>query len=128
MKTVISTLFLLLFTMTAQAQEVNQIPIKEIPAKYIQVRLKPVLFGKRFAVVNYGQITNYTSGGNLKKLAGIKENDQLKEFDTEIEVLNYMANLNFKLVESYQNISTNLDNGVDTDSREYLLENLNYQS
>lgn len=125
MKKLTVTFILLFLGSISKAQEVNQIPIKEIPAKYIQIRLKPVLFGKRFAVVNYGQITNYTSGGNLKKLAGIKENDQLKEFNTEIEVLNYLADLNFKLIESYQNISSNLDNGVDTDTREYLLENLN---
>src|SRR5690606_27839392 len=126
MKTYLTTLFILFIGCIGNAQEVNNISIKEIPTKYITVELRPVLFGKKFAVINYGQITNNTAGANLKKLAGIKQNNELKEFNTDVEILNYLADLGFEFIESYQNISSNLDNGVDTSSRKYLLENLNY--
>jgi len=126
MKTYLSTIFILFIGCIGNAQEVNNISIKEIPTKYITVELRPVLFGKKFAVINYGQITNNTAGANLKKLAGIKQNNELKEFNTDVEILNYLADLGFEFIESYQNISSNLDNGVDTSSRKYLLENLNY--
>lgn len=121
--TIISVCFLNLISV---AQEVNNIPIKEIPAKYVSIEIIPVLFGKNYAIINYGQITNYTSGNELKKLAGIKENSELVEFKTNIQVLNYLANQGFKVIESCQNISGNSDNGVDATSRKYLLENLNY--
>lgn len=125
MKNIISSVFLLLFTIAIQAQEVNEISIKEIPAKYITVELRPVFLGMNFGVIDYGQIKKYTAGGNLKRLAGIKENNELKEFKSDIEILNYLADLGFKFIESYQNISSNLDDGVNTSSRKYLLENLN---
>nr|WP_297307304.1 hypothetical protein [uncultured Flavobacterium sp.] len=121
--TIISVCFLNLISV---AQEVNNIPIREIPAKYVSIEIIPVLLGKNYAIINYGQITNYTSGSELKKLAGIKENSELVEFKTNIQVLNYLANHGFKAIESYQNISGNSDNGVDATSRKYLLENLNY--
>ena len=113
--TIISVCFLNLISV---AQEVNNIPIREIPAKYVSIEIIPVLLGKNYAIINYGQITNYTSGSELKKLAGIKENSELVEFKTNIQVLNYLAN--------HGNISGNSDNGVDATSRKYLLENLNY--
>lgn len=105
----------------------NNFPIKEIPAKYVEVEFRPKsLFSKSYCVVNYGQIAKYTSGSDLKNFAAIKENNELKEFTSEIAMLNYLAKHGFKVLETYQDIETNPSHEITAYSRKYLLENLNY--
>lgn len=126
MRNNIYSVFLLLFGFVTQAQEVNRLSIKEISVHYLEIQLRPKsLFSKSFCVVNYGQISNYTSGNNLKDLAALKENNELKEFQSDMEMLNYFGKYGFKLVESYQDITTNVDNEVTAYSRKYILENMN---
>lgn len=122
--TIISVCFLNLITV---AQELNGYPLNEIPAKYVEIEYRPKsLFTKSYCVVDYGQIAKYTSASDLKKFAAIKENDELKEFKSEIEMLNYLAKHGFKILETYQDIVTNTDHEVTAEKRKYLLENLNY--
>lgn len=127
MKTVISTLFL--FAMTTQAQEVNQIPIKEIPAKYIQIQIIPrTLFEKAYVSVDYGQLDERFSNKEFKNKTMLKRDNSEMEFFSYLALLNFFYDNEFKLIESYQDISTNVDHEVTANSRKYLLENLNYQN
>ena len=129
MKTVISTLFLLLFTITTQAQEVNQIPIKQIPAKYIQIQIIPrTLFENAYVSVDYGQIDEKISKREFKNKTMLKRDNSEMEFFSYLALLNFFYDNGFKLIESYQDISTNVDHEVTANSRKYLLENLNYQN
>ena len=129
MKTVISTLFLLLFTITTQAQEVNQIPIKQIPAKYIQIQIIPrTLFENAYVSVDYGQIDEKISKREFKNKTMLKRDSSEMDFFSNLALLNFFYDNGFKLIESYQDISTNVDHEVTANSRKYLLENLNYQN
>lgn len=127
MKTVISTLFLLLVVLTTQAQEVNQIPIKQIPAKYIQIQIIPrTLFEKAYVSVDYGQLDERFSNKEFKNKTMLKRENSEMEFFSYLALLNFFYDNGFKLIESYQDISTNVDHEVTANSRKYLLENLNY--
>ncbi|WP_177763646.1 hypothetical protein [Flavobacterium sp. I3-2] len=129
MKTVISTLFLLLVVLTTQAQEVNQIPIKQIPAKYIQIQIIPrTLFEKAYVSVDYGQLEERFSNKEFKNKTMLKRDNSEMEFFSYLALLNFFYDNGFKLIESYQDISTNVDHEVTANSRKYLLENLNYQN
>ncbi|WLD24996.1 hypothetical protein NU10_06370 [Flavobacterium dauae] len=81
MKHFISTIAFLIFSQVIQAQEVNQIPLKDLPVKYIVVEFQPkTLFSQSYLLVDYGQIPNLTFGKKLKDLATVKENNEEKRF------------------------------------------------
>jgi len=125
MKHFISTAAFLIFSQLIQAQEVNQIPLKDLPAKYIVVEFQPkTLFASPYLLVDYGQIPNLTFGKKLKDLAAVKENGEEKKFNSEIDALNFLAFNGYRLFESFQNITTNVDDNVQTGSRKFLFEKI----
>ena len=125
MKHFISTAAFLIFSQLIQAQEVNQIPLKDLPAKYIVVEFKSkTLFTSPYLSVDYGQIPNLTFGKKLKDLAAVKENGEEKKFNSEIDALNFLALNGYRLFESFQNITTNVDDAVQTGSRKFLFEKI----
>lgn len=123
MKQIISTLTLLLLGFLGNAQEVNQIPLKELPVKYITVEFQPkTIFSKSYLLIDYGQVPNATFGKELKKLATVTENGARKEFNSEIAALNFLALNGYQLFESFQNISTDVYDKVETGPRKFLME------
>lgn len=126
MKTYISLFFILIVGFFGKAQEVNQIPIKEIPAKYIQIQIIPrTLFEKAYVSVDYGQLNEKYSNKEFKNKTMLKRNNSEMEFFSYLALLNFFYDNGFKLIESYQDISTDVDKEVTAYSRKYLLENLN---
>ena len=123
MKQIISTLTLLLLGFLGNAQEVNQIPLKELPVKYITVEFQPkTIFSKSYLLIDYGQVPNATFGKELKKLATVTENGARKEFNSEIAALNFLALNSYQLFESFQNISTDVYGKEETEPRKFLME------
>ncbi|WCM42995.1 hypothetical protein MG290_04780 [Flavobacterium sp. CBA20B-1] len=120
-------LFFILIGYTLQAQEVNNLPLKEIPAKYITFYYQAKsIFRKSFVVIDYGQIpSNVRTKNQLNSLAILKENNIDMEFNSEIDVLNFLAKNGFKLIESYQPIETEADDELNAYNRKFLLENMN---
>src|SRR5690606_15206559 len=125
MKHFIYTIIFLISSQLIQAQDVNQISLKDLPAKYIVVEFQPkTLFTSSHLLIDYGQVPNLTFGKKLKDLVAVKENNEEKRFNSEIEALNFLASNGYKLIESFQNITTDVDNNVQTGSRTFLLEKI----
>ena len=129
MKTYISLFFILVVGFVGKAQEVNNIPLKEIQAKYIQIQIIPrTLFEKAYVSVDYGQLDERYSNKEFKnKTMLIRDNSEM-EFFSYLALLNFFYDNGFKLIETYQDIETNSSHEVIANSRKYLLENLNYQN
>jgi len=127
MKTYISLFFILVVGFVGKAQEVNNIPLKEIQAKYIQIQIIPrTLFEKAYVSVDYGQLDERYSNKEFKnKTMLIRDNSEM-EFFSYLALLNFFYDNGFKLIETYQDIETNSSHEVIANSRKYLLENLNY--
>ena len=127
MKTYISLFFILVVGFVGKAQEVNNIPLKEIQAKYIQIQIIPrTLFEKAYVSVDYGQLDERYSKKEFKnKTMLIRDNSEM-EFFSYLALLNFFYDNGFKLIETYQDIETNSSHEVIANSRKYLLENLNY--
>jgi len=123
-------IYILTFLISSQlihAQEVNQILLKDLPAKYIVVEFQPkTLFTSSYLLIDYGQVPNLTFGKKLKDLAAVKENNEEKRFNSEIEALNFLASNGYKLIESFQNITTDVDNNVQAGSRKFLFEKIEF--
>lgn len=127
MKHFIYTIIFLISSQLIQAQEVNQISLEDLPAKYIVVEFQPkTLFTSSYLLIDYGQVPNLTFGKKLKDLAAVKENNEEKRFNSEIEALNFLASNGYKLIESFQNITTDVDNNVQTGSRKFLFEKIEF--
>src|SRR5690606_12343519 len=125
MKHFIYILTFLISSQLIQAQEVNQISLKDLPAKYIVVEFQPkTLFTSSYLLIDYGQIPALTFGKKLKDLAVVKENNEEKRFNSEIEALNFLAFNGYKLIESFQNITTDVDDNVQAGSRKFLFEKI----
>lgn len=127
MKTYITAFFILVFGFIGKAQEVNNIPLKEIQAKYVQIQIIPrTLFEKAYVSVDYGQLDERYSNKEFKNITMLKRDNSEMEFFSYLALLNFFYDNGFKLIESYQDIETNSSHEVTANSRKYLLENLNY--
>ena len=129
MKRTIFTAAFLIFSQLVISQEVNHIPLKDLPAKYIVVEFQPkTLFGKSYLLIDYGQVPDLTLGKKLKDLAIVKENNEEKRFNSAIDALNFLALNGYKLFESFQNISTDVDENVQTAHRKFLMEKIEHSN
>jgi hypothetical protein len=101
-----STLFItfcFLITTSAFSQTVNGIPLKELNAhaEYIRVSEKQIYLSKKINIdIDYGQ--SY----RIKNIRVLDGNGNPMEFNSMIEVLNFMSSLGYELVNGGDNISS----------------------
>jgi hypothetical protein len=101
-----STLFItfcFLITTSAFSQTVNGIPLKElnVHAEYIRVSEKQIYLSKKINIdIDYGQ--SY----RIKNIRVLDGNGNPMEFNSMIEVLNFMSSLGYELVNGGDNISS----------------------
>ena len=125
---IITSTLLLLCSFCINAQEVNKIHIKKISAKYIKVEYQPKnLLTKSYLIIDYGQIPTNTFGKERRKLGSLMDNDEEIIFKSDIEALNFLAENGYKFIESHQDIKTNVYDEINSVSRKFILENLNYK-
>lgn len=124
MKYFINTSILFLLSTTfLQAQEVNGTDLKNLSATYIAAEYQPkTLLSSSYLLIDYGQIPPFTIGKKLKQIAGVMEDGRLKEFNSEIEALNFLADYGYKLSRTYQNLTTDVYDNVQTGNRTFLME------
>lgn len=121
-----------LFFQNIFAQQVNNISLRELPARYVEVTFLPkTLTGSSFVVVDYGQIgdSSIWKTKERKDLSVLKDNEgKIMSFNSTIAMLNFLAKNEFRFIESYQELDSNgIDEPITVKNRKFLLENMNYK-
>ena len=120
-------LFTLLFLgFSGNAQMINGVKIEDLDVKYIIFEPQST-FGKKQIniLIDYGQIEEkrWLSKKELNQIAQLQDADQKAiDFNSALDALNYISKYQFKLIDSYQEMRTDVDNNVFTTTRKYVLE------
>src|SRR5690606_2904473 len=113
----------ILSTTILQTQEVNGTDLENLSATYLAEEYQPkTLLSSSYLLIDYGQIPPFTIGKKLKQIAGVMEDGRLKEFNSEIEALNFLADYGYKHSRTYQNLTTDVYDNVQTGNRTFLME------
>lgn len=90
----------LLFILSANAQTVNDIPIKDIDVEYVQIIGTSKSFSNKVSIqIDFGQKTKFFSTG---KETVVKDKDgKIMDFNSMIDALNFMAKNGFEFVNAF---------------------------
>tara|TARA_R110002020_G_scaffold475597_2_gene711171 strand:+ start:847 stop:1224 length:378 start_codon:yes stop_codon:yes gene_type:complete len=122
MRKVMMAIAVLGISFATQAQKVNGINLKEIPAEFVEVVSTSKMF-KPFQVrvyLDYGQISK--SSGALQKGTIMDSNNEAMTFNGVMGVLNFMQSNGFEYVNQYLVSSSN------SNVYHYLFRNKLYKS
>lgn len=103
---------------TTYAQQVNNVPLQELPAVYIQVSEYPDLSSKTALHIDYGQRIDFFK---TKQQALLKdERNEVMRFNSMIEGLNFLYTKGFVLYSTYTITKEGDENPF------FILKNENY--
>ena len=89
---------ILLFTINAHGQTVNNVLIKDIDVDYVQiVGTSKFLSTKVFVQIDFGQETKFFNRDNVIK----DENGKILDFNSMIDALNFMTSHGYEFVQAY---------------------------
>lgn len=118
-------LFLLFVTCslfsTLRSQTVNNIPLREIQAEYVEMTVIPKAFSsKKNILIDYGQVTGFSLA---PKEAALRDSDgKYIDFASPMEALNFIAKNGFELITAFSPPTEN------STWRIYLLRNKNFKA
>lgn len=100
MKKLLFVAFVFLGILSGKSQTVNDIPIKDIDVRYIQIVGTSKLFSSKVSIqIDFGQSTKFFSSG---KDTQIKNNKGKKvKFNSMIDALNFMSKHGYKFTQAY---------------------------